>query len=128
MNSRNSLLALTIASVLSAAPAAHAIDLGEFNDTAFSIGGYFKAEGIYEKVDDGDSRIFGRSNQRRVNLRTVTKKHGHTIVGFVEGDFYGGTYPGENNDLRLRHAFIKADQTTVGQIWTAQFDVHNGGS
>jgi hypothetical protein len=56
-----------------------------------------------------------------VNLKTVTQKEGHTIVGFVEGDFYGGTYPGENNDLRLRHAFIKVDQTTVGQTWTGQF-------
>ena len=39
----------------------------------------------------------------------------------MEGDFYGGTFPGENNDLRLRHAFIKVDQTTVGQTWTGQF-------
>ena len=117
MNYRNSVLALAIASGLSAAPAAHALDLGQYNDTNFSIGGYFKAEGIYEKVDDGDSRIFGRANQSRVNLKTVTQKEGHTIVGFVEGDFYGGTFPGENNDLRLRHAFIKVDQTTVNLDW-----------
>ena len=70
MNYRHSLLALAIASGLSAAPAVHALELGEFNDTKFSIGGYFKAEAIYEKVDDGDSRIFGRSNQSRVNLKT----------------------------------------------------------
>lgn len=121
MNYQQSLLALAIASGLSATPAAHALDLGEFNDTNFSIGGFFKAEGIYEKVDEGDSRIFGRANQSRVNLKTVTQKEGHTIVGFVEGDFYGGLFPGENNDLRLRHAFIKVDQTTVGQTWTGQF-------
>ena len=68
MTYRHSLLALAIASGFSAAPAVHALELGEFNDTKFSIGGYFKAEAIYEKVDDGDSRIFGRSNQSRVNL------------------------------------------------------------
>ena len=33
MNYRHSLLALAIASGLSAAPAVHALELGEFNDT-----------------------------------------------------------------------------------------------
>lgn len=121
MNYRNVLLALTAATGFSAAPSIHALELGTFNDTAFSIGGFVKAEGVYEKVDDGDSRIFGRSNETRINLKAVTQKHGHTLVGFIEGDFYGGTYPGENSDLRLRHAFIKIDQTTVGQTWTGQF-------
>lgn len=121
MHYRNSFLALAIVSGLSATPAVSALELGTFKDTNFSIGGYFKAEGVYEKVDDGDSRIFGRSNETRVNLKAITQKQGHTIVGFVEGDFYGGTYPGENSDLRLRHAFIKIDQTTVGQTWTGQF-------
>lgn len=93
MNYRNSLLALAVASTVSVAPSAYAIELGEFNDTTFSIGGYFKAEAIYEKVDDGDSRIFGRSNQSRVNLKTVTEKQGHTIVGFVESDFMAAHIP-----------------------------------
>ncbi len=52
MNYRNSLLAMAIASGLSAAPPTHALELGTFNDTAFSIGGFFNAEGLYEKVDD----------------------------------------------------------------------------
>lgn len=121
MNYRNSFLALAIASSLGTAPIAHAIELGEFKDTKVSIGGFLKAEGVYEKVEDGDSRIFGSANQSRVNLKTITQKQGHTIVGFVEGDFYGGIYPGENNDLRLRHAFIKIDDTTIGQTWTGQF-------
>lgn len=121
MNYRNSLLALAIAPGIGASPITHAIELGEFNDTKFSIGGYFKAEGLYEKVKDDDSRIFGRTNQTRFNLKTVTQKQGHTIIGSAEGDFYRGTYPGENNDLRLRHAFIKIDQTTIGQTWTGQF-------
>ncbi len=121
MNYRNSFLALAIASGLSASPAASAIDLGTYNDTSFSIGGYFKAEGIFEDPENGDSRIFGRANQTRFNLKTVTQKQGHTVVGFVEGDFYGGDYPGEDNDWRLRHAFIKIDNATVGQTWTGQF-------
>tara|TARA_R110001599_G_scaffold31444_1_gene104703 strand:- start:6915 stop:7919 length:1005 start_codon:yes stop_codon:yes gene_type:complete len=121
VNYQHSILALAITTGLGVAPATHALELGEFNDTKFSIGGYFKTEAIYEKIDDGDSRIFARANQSRVNLKTVTQKDGHTIVGFVEGDFYGGSYPAENNDLRLRHAFIKVDQTTVGQTWTGQF-------
>ena len=43
MNYRHSLLALAIASGLSAAPAVHALALGELNDTKFSIGGYLKS-------------------------------------------------------------------------------------
>jgi len=121
MNYRNSLLALTIASGLGAAPASQAVDLGTYNDTSFSIGGYLKAEGIFEDPETGDSRFFGRANQSRFNLKTVTQKQGHTVVGFVEGDFYGGDYPGEDNDWRLRHAFIKIDNATVGQTWTGQF-------
>ena len=42
MNYRHSLLALAIASGLSANPAAHALELGEFNDTRFRIGGFFQ--------------------------------------------------------------------------------------
>ncbi|WP_304639693.1 porin [Pseudomonas sp.] len=121
MNYRNSLLALTLATGFSAAPTIHALEIGTFNDTTFSIGGYVKAEGLYEKVDGGDSRIFGRANETRINLKAETQQHGHSIVGFIEGDFYGGSYPGETSDLRLRHAFIKINQTTVGQTWTGQF-------
>ena len=121
MNYRNSLLTFVFASSLGAAPATHAVDLGTYNDTSFSVGGFLKAEGIFEDPENGDSRIFGRANQSRFNLKTVTQKQGHTVVGFIEGDFYGGVYPGENNDWRLRHAFIKIDNATVGQTWTGQF-------
>lgn len=120
MNYQKSLMALAVASTLSATPAL-ALDLGTYKGTSISIGGYLKAEGIYEDPEQGESRFFGRANQSRINLKTVTQKQGHTIVGFVEGDFYGGLFPGENNDLRLRHAFIKVDNATVGQTWTGQF-------
>ncbi|MBL3558742.1 MULTISPECIES: porin [Marinobacter] len=121
MKCRKSLIMLVAASSFGIAPVTHAIDLGNFNDTSFSIGGFLKAEGIFENPENGDSRIFGRANQSRFNLKTVTEKQGHTVVGFIEGDFYGGLYPGENNDWRLRHAFIKIDNTTIGQTWTGQF-------
>lgn len=88
MNYRNSVLALAIASGLSAAPAAHALDLGEFNGTEAKIDGYFKAKGIYQKDDVvDDSEFINRSNQSRVNLKTVARRDGRTIVGFVECDF-----------------------------------------
>ncbi|ARM84521.1 hypothetical protein LL273_16600 [Marinobacter salarius] len=121
MNYRNSSLTFMIASSLGAVPATYAVDLGTYNDTSFSVAGFLKAEGIFEDPENGDSRIFGRANQSRFNLKTVTQKQGHTVIGFIEGDFYGGVYPGENSDWRLRHAFIKIDNTTVGQTWTGQF-------
>jgi hypothetical protein len=53
VNYQHSILALAITTGLGVAPATHALELGEFNDTKFSIGGYFKTEAIYEKIDDG---------------------------------------------------------------------------
>lgn len=120
MHCPKSLVMLTALSAVSALPA-QAVELGTFKDTQFSIGGYIKAEGIYEDPDEGESRIFGRANESRFNLKAVTQKGGHTLVGFVEGDFYGGTPLGSDNDWRLRHAFLKLDNVTAGQTWTGQF-------
>ncbi|WP_111498046.1 porin [Marinobacter bohaiensis] len=120
MNYRNSLLALAVATAAGTTPA-HAIDLGTFKGTDLSFGGYIKAEGIFEDPEGEDSHFYGRANQTRFNFKTVTNKNGHTIVGFIEGDFYGGTPTGDDPDWRLRHAFIRIDDTTVGQTWTGQW-------
>lgn len=90
MNYRNSSLTFMIASSLGAVPATYAVDLGTYNDTSFSVAGFLKAEGIFEDPENGDSRIFGRANQSRFNLKTVTQKQGHTVIGF-RGDFYGAS-------------------------------------
>lgn len=121
MNSQNKAIGLAaiIASVTSLNVTA--FELGEFGGTKVSLSGYVKAEGIYEDPKNSESSFFGRGNQTRFGIKTQTNKDGLPVLGFVEGDFYGGAYPTEGNDFRLRHAFVKVGNTTFGQTWTGQF-------
>lgn len=100
---------------------ASAIELGEFDGTAVSIGGYFKAEGNFNNPDAGDSDFKGTSGQSRLNFKAQREINGHNLTGFIEGDFYGGDVTDSSHELRLRHAFIKVDNLTVGQTWSGQF-------
>lgn len=99
----------------------HALDLGEFNGTSFSIGGYVKAEARFTDADNGDSEFDGTARQSRLNFTAKRNIEGHSLMGFVEGDFYGGDATGSTYDWRLRHAFLKVDNLTVGQTWSGQF-------
>ncbi len=97
-----------------------AVELGEFNGTTFSVGGYLKAEGIFSQPDvDGlDNTFDGSARQSRINFGAAKEVEGHKIKGFVEGDFWGGS---NSYDWRLRHAYLTVDNLTVGQTWNGQF-------
>ncbi|MCB5162360.1 hypothetical protein [Marinomonas algarum] len=95
---------------------AFALDLGEYNGTNVSIGGYLKAEAVMSNPDDGENVIKGSASQSRVNLTTTRTEGEHKIKGLVEGDFRGA-----GDEFRLRHAAITVDNVTVGQTWNAQF-------
>lgn len=105
-----------------------AVELGEINGTTFSVGGFLKAEAIWNNPDDKASvtnmnTIEGTARQSRFNIKAVNKNvDGHKVAGFIEADFWEnqGSYtttPG----LRLRHAYISVDNLTVGQTWSGQF-------
>ncbi|WP_227804014.1 hypothetical protein [Marinomonas profundi] len=93
-----------------------ALDLGEFNGTQFKIGGYLKAEGVFNNPDTSNSTFEGSASQSRLNVTTSRKEGDHNLTGFVEGDFRG-----DKDVFRLRHATITVDNLTVGQTWTGQF-------
>lgn len=109
--------------VLSAAAvsSANAADLGEINGTKFSVGGYIKAEGVFNDPDAGDSSFDGTARESRVNFKATKEVNGHKVTAFVEGDFWGDFHTNSSYNWRLRHAFVQVDNVTVGQTWNGQF-------
>lgn len=93
-----------------------ALELGDFNGTQFSVGGYLKAEGVFNNPDEGSSSFEGSASQSRLNFTTTRKEGDHNLKGFIEGDFRG-----TSSVFRLRHATITVDNLTIGQTWTGQF-------
>ncbi|TCK04320.1 porin [Marinobacterium mangrovicola] len=100
-----------------------ALELGEFNGTTFSVGGYVKAEGVFSMPDDDDNFFEGGARQSRINFSAAKNVDGHQVRGFIESDFWDNNTT--NNDstyaMRLRHAYISVDNLTVGQTWNGQF-------
>ncbi|MBM7456407.1 putative porin [Oceanisphaera litoralis] len=102
---------------------ASALELGEFNGTRLSLGGYVKAEGILDSPDDAEDSFQGTVRQSRLNFTAAKEVEGHQVKGFIEGDFWGGAGDdgGSTYDWRLRHAFVTVDNITLGQTWNGQF-------
>ncbi|GAA0788892.1 hypothetical protein [Marinobacterium sediminicola] len=98
-----------------------ALELGEFKGTTFSVGGYVKAEGRFTDADTGGTDFDGTARQSRINFSAKREVEGHQVMGFVEGDFYGGNATESTYDWRLRHAYVKVDNLTLGQTWSGQF-------
>ncbi|CUB04055.1 hypothetical protein [Marinomonas fungiae] len=99
-----------------------AVELGEFNGTKFSVGGYLKAETVFDHPDSGENSVEGSVRQSRFNLGTSSVVDGHNVRGFIEGDFWdNNTSQDSSYAWRLRHAYINIDNLTVGQTWNGQF-------
>ena len=103
-------------------------------DVAMKIGGYIKADFIYDfdAIDSTDSfdttsipvgaasRTNARFHARQTRLSFDSRwvKYGRTVKIFVEGDFFS-----DADRFRLRHAYGEAGQLLVGQTWTTFADV-----
>lgn len=99
-----------------------ALEIGEINDTRFSIGGYVKAEGIFDMPDEGDNQFEGSVRQTRVNFAAEREIEGHKLKAFVEGDFWDNNTAADSTYAwRVRHAYINLDNLTIGQTWNGQF-------
>ncbi|WP_067218488.1 porin [Marinomonas gallaica] len=99
-----------------------AVELGEFNGTKFNVGGYLKAETVFDRPDDGKNTVEGSVRQSRFNLGTSSMVEGHKVRGFIEGDFWDNNTSSDSSYAwRLRHAYINIDNVTVGQTWNGQF-------
>lgn len=104
------------------ANSALALDIAEVNGTQFSIGGFFKAEGIYSSPDNGDKEFDGNVRTSRINFSASNEVEGHKVRGFVETDFWDNNTSADSTYAqRLRHAYISIDKVTIGQTWNGQF-------
>ena len=103
-------------------------------DVAMKIGGYVKADFIYD-FDPIDSTDFfdptcipvgatARTNTRfharqtRMSFDTRWAPDENPVRVFVEGDFFG-----DGNSFRLRHAYGEIGSLLAGQTWTTFTDV-----
>lgn len=102
-----------------------ALDLGEYNGTKFSIGGYIKAEAIYDMPEKNGEDDTWQTSARQSRINVVTEKQVNDIKlkGYIEVDFWDDS--AEANDLtyapRIRHAYIGINNFTIGQTWAGQF-------
>ncbi|MDP2507129.1 MULTISPECIES: hypothetical protein [unclassified Oceanobacter] len=118
-------LALAIASSVLAS-AASAGQVAEMNGVTYSVGGYIKAEGVFNRPDadaanDVSNSFDATARQSRLNFKTERVVDGHKITTFIEGDFYGGYFNSSTYDWRLRHAYMQIDKVTLGQTWSGAF-------
>ena len=103
-------------------------------DVAMKIGGYVKADFIYD-FNPIDTKDFfdttsipvgapARTNTRfharqtRMSFDTRWAPDGYPVRIFVEGDFFGN-----NSNFRLRQAYGEVGSLLVGQTWTTFTDV-----
>lgn len=132
-NTSKLLLATGLLTLAGAANAGYTFDLTDNDKITF--GGFIKADvrsisgdvgspvtnddywiGHGAVVDDLSTTKFS-VNETRFNAKYV---HGD-VTGFIEMDFYGGggnEIISNSSHPRLRHAFIKYKNVTVGQTWT----------
>jgi hypothetical protein len=103
-------------------------------DVAMKIGGYVKADFIYDfnPIDETDSFVTTsipvgaahRTNARfharqtRMSFDTRWASSARTVRIFVEGDFFS-----EGDRYRLRHAYGEVGSLLVGKTWTTFTDV-----
>lgn len=127
------LLASSIAVAAGAANAGYEIKLSE--EDKISFGGYIKVDARYVSGDiayrdfwlgsalstpagDDKSQVNLNANESRFNMKYT---HGD-VMGFIEMDFINSAQGNEiiSNSVspRLRHAFIKYQNWTVGQTWS----------
>jgi len=104
-------------------------------DVAMKIGGYVKADFIYDfnPIDSTDSFVTTsipvgapqRTNTRfharqtRLSFDTRWASDERVVQIFVEGDFFS-----VNDDFRLRHAYGEVGRLIVGRTWTTFTDVN----
>lgn len=104
---------------------------------ALKIGGYVKADLIADfdpisstdtfdtgaieigSADRRNARLHAR--QTRLSFDTRWKTSGDLARAFIEVDFFGDR-TGSNDALRLRHAYGRLGNLTVGQTWTTFTD------
>lgn len=146
VKSRNKKPALWLALLSTCCASSYALDLGTYDNTQVSFGGYVKLDAIASSYSDGAlgagnigrdfyipslTPVGGESGnntmdiharQSRFNLVTNTKLDDHTLKTYIEMDFMatpnGDERISNSYSPRLRHAFLTYDNWLFGQTWT----------
>ncbi len=106
-------------------------------DVALKVGGYVKADLIYDLDPIGSTDFFDtttiptsgpphrnarfHARQSRLSFDTRWRVDGQTVRAFIESDFFGGE-PRSDSLFRLRHAYGHFGRFTAGQTWTTFTD------
>jgi len=114
-----------------------AVTLVKTDDTTVSIGGYVKADLrhvsgdlAYRDLWIGNNPGAVDTSQTKLNIkesRLQFKVQHDDVTGVIELDFYGS---GGNEIIsnstgpRIRHAFIKYNEWTIGQTWSTFMPLH----
>lgn len=114
-----------------------AVTLVKTDDTTVSIGGYVKADLRHVSGDlayrdfwIGNNPSAVDTSQTKLNIkesRLQFKVQHDDVTGVIELDFYGS---GGNEIIsnstgpRIRHAFIKYNEWTIGQTWSTFMPLH----
>lgn len=118
---------MTMALLMSSASMANAVQIADVNGTTINLGGYVKAEGVFNRPDgnaaaDSENSFMAGMRQSRLNLKIAKDIEGHKVSGLLEGDFYGNSTADAGTAIywRMRHAAIQVDNVMVGQFWNGQ--------
>lgn len=94
-----------------------ALELGEYNGTSFQVGGFFKANGIFDRPDNNNDSFIGSAKETRMNVVVSNPDvEGNKVMGRIEYDLLGNT----GSEFRLRQAFIKVNDLTLGKFVNGQ--------
>jgi hypothetical protein len=113
------------------------------SDASIKLGGYVKADLIYDFDDIGSEDLFvtnsirtegknrqGRTRlharQTRLNVDVRKPSEWGPARAFVEGDFFGGggnQNVSNSTSFRIRHAFAELGRLTAGQTWSTFMDL-----
>lgn len=87
------------------------------------------ASGVNGAAGENSQDLNFSARQSRINFKAAQKVDGHSLLGYIEMDFMPNGDAGGNEIIsnsyspRLRHAFLKFDNWTVGQTWSTYMDV-----
>ncbi len=122
--------AIAVAALISA-PAFAGYEVKLDDNQKLTFGGFFKADVRHTNGDQaardfwiGTSTYAEDTHQTTINARESrfnVKYQNGDVTGFLEYDFYGSdgnSKVSSSYDPRMRHAFIKYKNWTVGQTWS----------
>ncbi|HIF50818.1 MAG TPA: porin [Thiotrichaceae bacterium] len=78
---------------------------------------------------ESESDLDFSARESRINFKASQKIDGHKLLAYIEMDFMPNGDAGGNEVIsnsyspRLRHAFLKFDNWTLGQTWTTLMDL-----